>query len=127
MYWPDYDKLFILNGSLGFSKTYIHGLKQHFSNKKTIVVLDQQYRNTIYNIFKLNLRVWYLETASEMRNIAFTHFMDFLNILQKYVIERKVISKSKSCKFYNKELRKATVTRSKLINQKKQSGNDYWK
>ena len=60
-----------------------------------------------------------------MRNIAFKHFMDFLNILQKYVIERKVISKSKSCTFYNKELRKATVTRSKLINQKKQSGNDY--
>ena len=102
-------------GLSDFYKLTFTVLKQHFPKQKPRVVIHPQYRIFRNDYFRIELESALLKY--DFNNIDYDNFIKtFLTVLAKHAPIKKKYLKANHINFVTKQLRKAIMKRSKLLN-----------
>ena len=102
-------------GLSDFHKLTFTVLKQHFPKQKPRVVIHRQYKNFRNDYFRIELENALLKY--DFNNIDYDNFIKtFLTVLAKHAPIKKKYLKANHINFVTKQLRKAIMKRSKLLN-----------
>ena len=102
-------------GLSDFHKLSFTVLKQHFPKQKPKVVIHRQYRNFRNVYFRIELESALLKY--DFNNIDYDNFIKtFLTVLDKHATIKTKYLKANHSNFVTKQLRKAIMKRSKLLN-----------